>query len=229
MSCWLHVCMQVFQASIAIFTVCANKKHGSRTIIDDLFLRQMFTFDRPYHKSWLSVMIHGWIIVRKDHKATTTAAVCATYFARAGFRLVYRMCCQLVSLTGSYRIGYYLSQHESSYDWYSAQPLHFWLFVDNLWLSHLALLSHFTFCLLCPLSTVFSLENNRGNSTRATLTVGKTPAELNAVLDGSPLLVERYTEFLDSKIHTRVPICRRRYCWSVMWWLFVGVSFLVNI
>lgn len=127
MSC----CMQVFQASIAIFTVCANKKHGSRTIIDDLFLRQMFTFDRLYHKSWLSVMIHGWIILRKDHKATTTAAVCATYFARAGFRLVYRMCCQLVSSTVSYRIGYYLSQHESLYDWYPAQPLHFWLFVDK--------------------------------------------------------------------------------------------------
>lgn len=96
-----------------------------------------------------------------------------------------------------------------------------------IWLCWVTLLS--VYRVHCPLSTVFGLENNRGNSTRATLTVGKTPAELNAVFDGSPLLVERYTEFLDSKIHTRVPICRRRYCWSATWWLFVDVSFLVNI
>lgn len=123
MSCWLHASTYVFQASIAIFTVCAI----SRSMIDDLFLRQIFTtFRVTINLDWV-VMINRWIIVSNSHRATTTTtpAVCATYFARAGFRPVCRMCCQLVSTR--HRIGYYLSQHESLSDWDPAQPLHFWL------------------------------------------------------------------------------------------------------
>ena len=120
MSCWLHACMQVFQASIAvvhIFTVCANNKHGSRSIIfsiDDLFLRQIFTVDR--------LTIVRYILIKRDdssmnnighdHKATTTLSnsrclrdvFCTCLIPPC---LSYRMCCQLDS---SHRFGYYLSQ-----------------------------------------------------------------------------------------------------------------------